>query len=328
MKAIVLTTFPSSAFFFRIVPEIGARIVQLSSRHFALATSASAWRTSARALSMRSIRGPSSHQFQGEPQPLDAAEHGPIVAVGHFEVLLGDGLSRDQFPRPLPFRLQLHELRFGLVQLGSGLGDFLGPVATLQFEQNLLGGFQRGDAMFVVGAVVGVFQFRQDIALFHPNSLLDGQADDHPVDLRADEDLVDGDDITFALQSDVAGTCRLRGQGSIGRRGRGRRGRRRLRRRPRRPARFEEINRRSARRQQPENPDCPPKRRAFRRLRFRQVQGKDPLAEPFGRLALGRGRSQWFRKFRGLARAHASLSRTRWGKDLSDSIMPENRRRG
>ena len=38
--AIGLTMFPSSAFFFRIVPEIGRRIVQLSSRHSALATSA------------------------------------------------------------------------------------------------------------------------------------------------------------------------------------------------------------------------------------------------------------------------------------------------
>ena len=33
LKATGLTMFPSSAFFFRIVPLIGALIVQLSNRH-------------------------------------------------------------------------------------------------------------------------------------------------------------------------------------------------------------------------------------------------------------------------------------------------------
>ena len=127
--------------------------------------------------------------------------------------------------------------------------------------------------MFVVGAVVGVFQFCQNVALLHPHPLLDGQADDHPVDFWADEYLVDGDDITFALQGDVAGTCRLGQRGSIGRR--------RRRRRNRRPgrlgglARNEEIGRRRPGRQQPQNPGGPPERRALLCLRFRQVQGKD-----------------------------------------------------
>ena len=59
LKATGFTKFPCSAFFFKIVPEMGARKVQFSNRHLDLLKLASAWTTAARAISMRSLRGPS-----------------------------------------------------------------------------------------------------------------------------------------------------------------------------------------------------------------------------------------------------------------------------
>ena len=57
LEAIRLTMLPPSAFFFKTVPAIGARMVVFASRYSALISSA--WASSALAAPIRSARGPS-----------------------------------------------------------------------------------------------------------------------------------------------------------------------------------------------------------------------------------------------------------------------------
>ena len=52
--------------------------------------------------------------------------------------------------------------------------------------------------------ILGVFQFGQDVALLHPLRLDDPQLDDHAADLRADEDLMGGNDVALRLQGEAA----------------------------------------------------------------------------------------------------------------------------
>ena len=160
-----------------------------------------------------------ANHFQRVLQPLDAADHRAVVALRLIVLEAGDGVFAQELPRAVAFHLQFHELRLRVGQLGLGLGDFFGPVPSLQLQQALLGGVQGRRGPPAIGLVVGIFQLRQHLTLLHPHSFREVEVKDHADDLGTDQDLVFGNDVAARLQHDVRGAGRLGGASGPGGRG-------------------------------------------------------------------------------------------------------------
>ena len=109
-------------------------------------------------------------------------------------------------------RFQLGELLGGFGGLVAGLFDFLGPAAVLELKVPLLGAVERGLAVVKIGLVIDALYDRECFPLLDALPLDDVELLDHAGDLGADQDFVNGDDVTLRLQHHVVG-------GRIGRNG-------------------------------------------------------------------------------------------------------------
>ena len=126
--------FPSSAFFRRIVPETGARIVQLSSAPLCLDHIRFGLFDLGAGKLDSLLAWPFDHQVVGVSESIDLSIHANKICFGNVVLTRGKCISDSQSFVPVELRLELCELGFCFLHLGFCLFDLLGAIARFDLE--------------------------------------------------------------------------------------------------------------------------------------------------------------------------------------------------
>ncbi len=126
------------------------------------------------------------------------------MRFGRFEIFLRDDLAFHQIFFTLKFTFGLSEIRFLFGEFGLGLSLLVGSISFFDFGQVLLRRFQRGLNSIKLCQVFGIVEDREHKILFDALPGIEVEFDDATADLRADQDLLLGDDVPFGFQRNVA----------------------------------------------------------------------------------------------------------------------------